>query len=43
MEKVIISVATPGSLPRTKDNIYLPLNSEEIATRALPREDEGRG
>ncbi len=41
MEKLIITVAPTGSVPRKKDNPHLPVSPDEIAECALRCEEEG--
>lgn len=41
MEKLIITIAPTGSVPRKKDNPYLPLDPDEIARTAYACQQEG--
>ena len=41
MEKLIITMAPTGSIPKTKDNPHVPVTPEQIVECALRCEDEG--
>ena len=41
MEKLIITLAPTGSIPKTKDNPHVPVTPEQIVECALKCEDEG--